>query len=187
MSQAHGAATSVLAQAGVGRLGRPLRRTRVLLLVAALALVLGLLVYAVDRGTAHTQGLPALTLPAPWVGLHLFGALGAWLPSGLHALAFSLLTAAALPPRPALAYGACVAWCAIDLGFEIGQLPQLATALAGVLHRAGGDAPLVTALSNYFLRGRFDSGDIAATVAGSLLAALLLRGLHFDEESDHGH
>lgn len=185
MRQDSGIAPPRFAFSDAGPGPRSRRRVQVLLTVAGLALTLGLLVYLIDRGTTHAQGLPALALPALGSGLHLFGAWGDWLPSAAHTLAFSLLTAAALPQRRVLAYGACAAWCAIDLGFEIGQHPQVAAALAGALQEAGGRSAPVMALSNYFVRGRFDAGDLAATVAGALLAALVLRCVHIRPEVDH--
>jgi hypothetical protein len=132
-----------------------------------LALLVGVLVYVADR--SHP-------------GASLFGVLGGWLPSFAHTLAFSLFTAAALPPRPAARYGACVAWCAVNVAFEIGQLPQMGQPLSqALLATFGGSAPMRW-LAGYFVHGTFDAGDIWAAVAGALTAATVLQVVDRGEE-----
>lgn len=157
--------------AGMPRLPSPPRR---LALIGGIALALGMLVYATDRDPAHALLFPALA--ALHVG-PMFGAPGAWLPSFVHPLAFSLLSAAALPRRPRPAYGACAAWWMVNVAFEIAQHPKYSGAVAHAVHRAFGHGAVADALAGYGLHGRFDPADLIAATAGSLAAAALLR--HF--------
>ena len=138
-------------------------------------MAVGLLVYVTDRGSAHGMLLPAMSGP---VGHPLFGALGQWLPSFVHPFAFSLLSAAAARPKPALSYTGCLAWCAVNLAFEVGQHRQISDHVATALHDAFGNATMVRPVSGYFTRGTFDVGDAAAVILGSLAAAAMLRWLH---------
>jgi hypothetical protein len=107
--------------------------------------------------------------------MNLFGSAGAWLPSFVHPFAFSLLTAAALPDRASWRYGACLGWFLVNAAFEFGQLPQLATRLADVIHAVFGSAAVGQRLTWYFMHGRFDNDDLAAAAVGALCAALVLR------------
>jgi len=146
------------------------------------ALSLGLLVYLADRDPSRAWLVPGF---AALSGRHWFGAAGQWLPSLLHPLAFGLLTAAALPARSAARNGACLAWGAVNIVFELGQLPRAAAALAQALQDCCGAAPWTLPLSNYFLRGTFDVGDIAAAALGTLLAIGVLRFAQARRRIDH--
>jgi len=138
------------------------------------ALALGWLVYLTDREASHALLVPTV---AALAGGHWFGALGGSLPSFAHALAFSLLTAAALPPRSAWRYGACAAWFAVNVAFEVGQHAHVSARLADVL-----PASFVT---NYFVGGTFDGGDIVAALLGALAAAIVLRSMPAISENQH--
>lgn len=149
--------------------------------LGGIALALGLLVYAADRDPTR-----ALLFPA-FAALHagpLFGAVGSWLPSFVHPFSFSLFTAAALLPAARPAYGACAAWWAVNVGFEIAQHADFSGVIADALHRAVGHAALTDALANYLLRGSFDRADLLAATAGSLAAAAVLARLHSSRQGD---
>ena len=108
--------------------------------------------------------LPRLDL---WAGHPVFGAVGQWLPSFVHPMAFSLLTVATLPAQSAPAtprYGVCAAWCAVNLLFELGQHAAVREPLAAALQDLFGRTPPVRWLASYFLRGTFDVGDLLAAV-----------------------
>ena len=158
------------------------QRPAVLVAAGCFAIALGLLVYAADRPAGHALLIPAF--PA-LTGGRLFGTLGQWLPSFVHPFAFSLFTAAALPSRATPRYGACIAWCAVNLAFEVGQHPQISGRLAKVVHDVLGQSPPAGALANYFVRGTFDVGDIAAVILGALAAAAVLRLIQPVPESTH--
>lgn len=133
----------------------PAWRWPVLLVAAAgAALALGVAVYTTGRAG--------------------FGPLGGWLPTWAHTFAFSLLTAAVLPPRSAARYGGCAVWCTLNLAFEIGQHPQLGGPLAQTLQAGFGNGAPVRRLAAYFVHGSFDRMDLLAALAGALMAAAAL-------------
>ncbi len=148
------------------------RRPAILAAAGCLALAMGILVYLTDRDGSRAMLIPTIGALA---GGNVFGALGQWLPSFVHPFAFSLFTAAALPPCPRPRYAACAVWCAVNVAFELGQHPLVRVRLAGALHDHFGRISLVRPLENYFLRGTFDVGDILAAALGALAAAGLLR------------
>ena len=146
--------------------------------VAVAALVLGTSIYLIDRAPGHAMLIPHLGSAG---ATPMFGAMGAWLPSFLHPLAFALLTAAVLPAASPWRYGGCALWGAINVLFEMGQH----AALKGAWLVAVDIGAMPSALARYFIRGTFDTADLAAAAAGALAAAALLRGLDRLKENDH--
>jgi hypothetical protein len=142
---------------------------------AAMALALGAGVYVTNRDPAHVALMPqAFALPGhPWLG-----AMGAWLPSFMHAFAFSLLCAASSIRRMRPAYEVCAFWGALDSLFECGQHPMLAARIDRWLASAAGDNLALRAVGRYFVRGTFDTRDLLAGLAGALAAAMVLWALH---------
>jgi len=141
----------------------------------SLAFAVGLLVYATDRGASQAAVIPALALVATG---SLFGAIGQWLPSFVHPFAFSLFTAAAHPSRASPAYWVCAAWWAVNVVFEVAQLPGTNLAVAMGVQDTFGQTWLTRPLANYVLRGTFDVGDLMATTAGAIAAACVLHVVH---------
>jgi len=150
-------------------------QVRLQLTVASVALAIGVLVYLADRAASRSILMPNFGAHA---SLHAFGAVGLWLPSFVHSFAFSLFTAAALHPQVRPAFAACVAWGALNVLFEIGQHPRVSVHLADGLRRCEGWLPSAQSLSNYFVRGTFDPGDIVAAVLGAMAAAAVLHLTH---------
>jgi len=154
--------------------------------LAALAvglLVLGTAVYLLDR----TPG-SAWLIPAAWQaggggdgrgGGTVFGALGRWLPSFVHAFAFAVLTALVLPRHPASVPAACVGWALVDTLAEVGQHAAVSAPLAAAIESWLGPGPVGTSiarpLARYFTRGSFDVADVIAGLAGAVVAYGLLR------------
>lgn len=153
-----------------------------LVVLGGLALVPGLLVYVADRDPSHALLMPAA---AALAGGAWFGPVGPWLPSLVHPLAFSLFTAAALPPRSPWRYRACAMWAAVNVAFELGQQAQLSARLADGLLAGLGDTVPSRMLANYFVRGTFSVADIAASLAGALAAAVVLRRIQANTEHAH--
>jgi len=124
-----------------------------------------------DRDPARATLFPAAA--ALHTGL-IFGGIGQWLPSFVHPFAFSLFTAAAMRRSASPAYAACAAWWAVNIAFEAGQNEQISGRVAELLPLAPGDTWPARVLSNYFLRGSFDVGEMLAATAGALVAAGVL-------------
>lgn len=132
---------------------------------AAAALLLGLVVYLMDRGPGSGQWIPPLPVP---VVAGLFGAAGGWLPSAAHAYAFSVLTVLALGPvPPRRAIEVCAAWALLDTMAEGLQHRAIASHAMRALDGLSAAEPLV----RYIASGTFDVCDVAAATCGALLAA----------------
>ena len=152
-----------------------LGRSAALVVLGSIVFAIGLLVYLTDRDPSKAALIPTVA----WLsGSNVFGLVGGWLPSFAHTFAFSLFTAAALPERAAPRYGACIAWFAINLAFEIGQLPVVSARLAEALHGVLSALPFSRLLANYFVQGTFDFGDIVAALLSALAAGVVLRLTH---------
>lgn len=157
-------------------------RSASIAVIGCLAFAVGLLVYLMDRDASK----PALIPSVAWLaGSNVFGALGGWLPSFVHTFAFSLLTAAVLPERSVPRYGACIAWFAVNVVFEVGQHPLVSVRLAEALQGGPGGSPLTQPLASYFVHGTFDPGDIVAGLFGALAAGAVLRLMHRGREENH--
>ena len=150
--------------------------------IGSVAFAVGLLVYLTDRDASKAALIPTVAWLA---GSNVFGALGGWLPSFVHTFAFSLFTAAVLPQRSVPRYGACIAWFAVNLAFEVGQHRLVSVRLAEVLQGGLGGMPLTRPLASYFANGTFDHGDIVAALLGALAAGAVLRLTHRGQEKNH--
>lgn len=150
--------------------------------IGCVVFALGLLVYLMDRDASKAAFIPSVAWLA---GSNVFGALGGWLPSFVHTFAFSLFTAAVLSQRSVPRYGACVAWFAVNVAFEVGQHPEVSARLAEVLQGSLGGVPLTRPLANYFAHGTFDPGDIVAALLGALAAAAVLGLMHRGRKENH--
>jgi hypothetical protein len=135
-----------------------------------------------ERGSQVRAASGALLIPDLGVsgGPLVFGALGHWLPSAMHALAFSVFTAAALKPGCKTRVGACAFWGLVNAAFEFGQHPAFSARWAAELQGGAGDGVITRSVLTYLLRGTFDPGDVCAALLGALAAGALL---HFVEHS----
>ena len=142
--------------------------TFVLATAALLLLLLGTLVYVLDRPAGSAWLLPAqwqVQTTASW-----FGRAGEWLPSLAHGFAFSVLTALLLPRSRRWAAAACAGWAAIDTLAELGQHRAVSAWLAQQIEWLFNGSPWGARLAHYFSRGVFDTADVAAGLTGCALA-----------------
>ena len=162
------------ARAGPATSASTAPRRALLALVGALALAIGLIVYLTERDPSRAALIPAAAALATGP---LVGVLGQWLPSFVHPLAFSLFTAAARRAWTPPAYGACLAWWAVNVAFEVGQHPVVAAPVAAWLAELPQLGSIQALLAAYFLRGTFDPIDLLAATLGALAAAAMLRAV----------
>jgi hypothetical protein len=135
-------------------------------------LFLGTGVYLLDRSwqqLAIADLIPLTRAPSP-----IFGALGGSLPSFAHVCAFALLTAALLDGGRRLNQAICLGWLSVDVAFELGQHPKLATSIANAVPAWFRHVPVLDKTPNYFLSGTFDPLDILMATLGALTAYLVI-------------
>ncbi len=141
--------------------------------VALLVLVVGTLVYVLDRPAEQLPlvGIINLSevLPA------LFGPVGHSLPTFTHVFAFSLLTAAWFGGGQRVGLTACLVWFGVDSAFEVGQHPQIAERLVQFMPGWFGQLPVLHQTDSFFSSGTFDPGDLISIALGAAVAYLLIR------------
>lgn len=144
----------------------------ILLVLAALLLVVGVLVYAIDRdGAAYFL--------AGWTAGRgegeLFGPLADHLPTFLHVLVVVLLTAAVLRPWPKLLPAIALGWFGMECLFELGQLSPLDARIAAALPAWLDDIPVLEASAGYFINGTCDPLDVLSIGLGAAVAFWIVR------------
>lgn len=134
--------------------------------IGVLALVLGVLLYVLDRPAAQTYFVPeAVSLFQQ--NSKFFGAIGNQLPTLLHAFAFCLITCGIFSASRWNALGICVLWVLIDGAFEIGQQSDIANVIAEVVPDWFSQIPVLENTRSYFLYGHFDPLDLLSIVLGA--------------------
>jgi hypothetical protein len=149
-------------------------KNRIHVLLGILGLLFGSLVYLIDRPPEHTYFISTHNIH---LGLYytfpkLFGLLGHRLPSFIHVFSFALITAGLFAHKRKEYLGACFLWFLIDCAFELGQ--KFDTWSAGMIPDWFGGIPYLENTKNYFSKGTFDFGDVAAIALGAVVAYLVL-------------
>jgi hypothetical protein len=142
-------------------------------------------IHALHRAIAGRESLQRLWLGGALLGLGglfyllvrpaglavgLFGAL----PTLLHVVALSLFTAVVISPGRRGTLLVCSGWVAVNVAFEVGQMPINASAAAYWLDaHCSGIACRHSA--QFFLQGTFDVLDVLAALLGGLIAWCCLR------------
>ena len=142
--------------------------------VGLTALLLGSLVYLVDRSPDRTyfiyiSGLNISlynTLP------NVFGAIGNSLPTFIHVFAFILITAGLMSCQKRGWLIICLSWFFIDFAFELGQKYNAWS--SRLIPNWLSEIPFLENTENYFIRGTFDFIDLAAVAFGTVIAYYVL-------------
>jgi hypothetical protein len=129
------------------------------MLVGVSALILGALVYVLDRPTWQATILTShFSLYVP--GVSYFGILGNSLPSFLHVVAFAMLDGGLFGHGRRSCLRISLFWTGLNLLFEVAQAPAVRSSLS----------PLTDSY-----RGTFDWFDVIAIIAGGTSSYLMLR------------
>jgi hypothetical protein len=143
-----------------------------LTIISGLSLGLGIAVYCLARGNPP-QVLLAL-VPAraePVAHASLFASA----PSFLYTLALAIVIGMAAADRRRARFH-CLAWTLLALLLEVSQYPPIAAVFSSRLAGIPPE-PVWLTFGPYWTRGVFDSLDLAATLAGGLVALALLARL----------
>ena len=154
--------------------------SRAQLLAGILLLLLGSLVYVIDRS-------PEQVYFTRFFGIHLkmfdggtpvLGSLGLRLPAFFHVLSFSLITGAFFRYGKGRYLAICAFWLLVNTCFELGQkYKSLAVKLTpGFFDHI----PFLETTRSFFQNGTFDVYDLAAFFVGALVGygLLLVTGRH---------
>jgi hypothetical protein len=152
------------------------------LLIGSCVLILGILLYYFFRSAEHTYFLKFLSINhnRHKILLPAFVSFGNSLPTFIHVLAFSLMTAAFVARRRKGYAIVCLFWFAIDVLFELGQsfgdmiIPAIPSWFSNFL--------FLENTGDYFLHGRFDYLDLLSIALGSLAAYIILIKTKGEEE-----
>ncbi|KPJ75363.1 MAG: hypothetical protein AMJ54_15230 [Deltaproteobacteria bacterium SG8_13] len=143
------------------------------ILIGAGALLVGTLVYLVDR---HPQQTYFVSNSAVDISFHhllpnLFGPIGNSLPAFIHVFSFILITAGLMACRKKGFIVICLAWLLVDSAFELSQKYK---SLAHIVPDWFAGIPLLENSENYILHGTFDYFDMAGIVLGASVAFIVL-------------
>jgi DNA-binding beta-propeller fold protein YncE len=138
-------------------------------LIAIIALFLGLQVYLYDRQPEHVYFL-FHHFSLAHGQYSLFGVLGNYLPSFVHVYAFILLTVVVAGFSKARLIGTCVAWLVVASLFEVAQHPAVAPIIAAAVPAWFTHVPILDNTAAYFLNGTFDPLDLLSIVLGTIAA-----------------
>lgn len=153
---------------------KPFKANRLQLFVGVAALLLGALVYLVDRPPDQTYFVSSIgtnislykTFP------NLFGFLGSNLPAFIHVFSFILITAAFISYSKRGCLIICLSWFLIDSTFELGQ--KFSTYPLKIIPNWFTGIPFLENTKNYFLQGTFDFNDLIAIAIGTVMAYFVL-------------
>lgn len=147
--------------------------------VGVLALVLGVSVYILDRPATQTYFIPD-NLSAYVETESVFGIMGNYLPTFLHAFSLCLLTIAALKCTQRGSLLVCIFWLLIDGLFEVAQHQQVSQFIIPVIPDWFANFPILENAQNYFTHGNFDPLDLLSILIGVLGAYLMFRVFSHD-------
>ena len=146
---------------------------RLQVLIGAAALLLGTLVYLVDRHPAHTYFVSSNPLDISFYHTlpNLFGTIGNSLPTFLHVFAFILITAGLVNCKKKGFIVICLSWLLVDGAFELGQKYK---SLADFIPQWFAEIPFLENTRNFILHGTFDVQDMVSIILGASLAFFVL-------------
>jgi len=137
---------------------------RLQVLIGLSGLLLGTIVYLVDRPPEHTyfvyiSGFKISlynTLP------NIFGAIGNSLPAFIHVFSFILITAGLISCHKTGFLIICLSWFLVDCAFELGQ--KFNSLFLKIIPGWFAGIPFIENMKNYFVYGTFDINDLIAIV-----------------------
>jgi len=144
------------------------------LLIGMSSLIIGTLVYLVDRSPDQTYFVFSSpfnislfkTLPI------IFGFIGNNLPAFIHAFSFILITGALVSCRKRGYLIICLSWFFVDCVFELGQ--KFSSLPSKINPDWFTGIPFLENTGNYFVHGTFDCFDLAAITMGTVIALFVL-------------
>ncbi len=144
------------------------------ILTGTITLLFGTLVYLVDRSPDQTYFVDKITINISLYHIlpNLFGIIGNSLPSFAHVFSFILITAGLIASKKRHFIIICLSWFLINSIFELGQ--KFSTMFIKFIPDWFTSIPFLENTGDYFVRGTFSFGDMAAIIIGTISAYFLL-------------
>ena len=147
------------------------------LIMAVVAMVLGIVVYLLDRQAESVYFM------SDWMALgdghgSAFGLVGQHLPTFVHVYTFILLTMALVVPGERYRQyllPVCLGWFLVDSLFEISQLDFIARHIANWVPDWFSNIPFLENTASYFIFGTFDVLDLVSIGLGTLAAYVTIQ------------
>ena len=153
---------------------RGMKINKVQILIGATALLLGSLIYLIDRPPDQTYFIYSSHISISLYSAlpNLFGAIGNSLPAFIHVFSFSLITAGLLSCKKRGCLIVCLSWLFVDFAFELGQ--KYSALPLKIIPDWFNGIPFLENSADYFRCGTFDMLDLAAITLGGVAASLTL-------------
>jgi hypothetical protein len=148
--------------------------------LAIFALLIGVLVYLLERQPERIYFIPAW-LTNTVTGHPFLGGIGNHIPTFVHVYAFILLTMAIVVPAHQYRrylIAVCVFWFSIDGLFEIAQLDAIAHGIANHTPTWFKGIPFLENTAEYFLSSTFDALDLVSIGIGAVAAYYSVAIIH---------
>ncbi len=147
---------------------------RLQVLIGVAGLVVGSLVYLIDRPPDQTYFIYTGPINITLFNIipKLFGSIGNTLPAFIHVFSFILITAALISWQKRDYLIICLGWFLVDCVFELGQ--KFNTWPLRIIPDWFEGIPFLENTENCFLQGTFDFIDLAAISIGAVIAYFVL-------------
>ena len=144
------------------------------ILTGAIVLLLGILVYLVDRSPDQTYFVnkSIINISLYHILPNLYGIIGNSLPSFAHVFSFILITAGLIASKKRDFIIICSFWFFVDSAFELGQ--EFSALFMQFIPDWFALIPFLENTGDYFVRGTFSVGDMVAITIGTITAYFLL-------------
>lgn len=142
-------------------------------LLGSIFLSLGIITYIAFRPSGQATWIPEM-ISLDWSKFQIIVKIGNSIPSFLHILSFSLLTAGIMAQNKKNYMIICFTWFFINLLFEFLQANTVFTLLNSVSDNHDKLNPLLQWLKNFSMYGVFDPKDIIALIIGAIIAYIVL-------------
>ena len=147
---------------------------KIQIFIGATAFFIGILVYLVDRPPDQTYFVykSFVNISLYHILPNLYGIIGNSLPSFAHVFSFILITAGLIASKKSQFIIICLFWFLIDSVFELGQ--KFSTMFIKFIPGWFTSIPFLENTRDYFVRGTFSFGDMAAIFIGTITAYFIL-------------
>ena len=144
------------------------------ILIGVIGLLIGSLVYLIDRPPDHTYFVSSSPINISLSNIipSLFGSVGNSLPAFIHVFPFIVITAALISWQKKGYLIICLSWFLIDCTFEVGQ--KFTTWSSRIIPDWFAGIPLLENTENYFLKETFSFIDLAAIASGTVITYFAL-------------